>query len=232
MRSHSSSFIAAFLLSVACVSHAGSISYREWSPPDSSVSVVSEKAIINGVPTSIFKFSSDRAPSEIAAFYKEKFGERTLDQKLGRYQTIASMLDHKFYTVQIRPSLSGGADGTVSVADVSSKAQPSKLPDGLQLPMGSQILFSSQNPDMGRMAELYVYATRLSLQETRNMLAASLQRAGYIPDNKPMGDLPKNSAVLFHAANGKEVITTMNRNASGMTLVVMNFVFGPSNDRR
>jgi hypothetical protein len=232
MRRHISTSIAAVLLGMTCVSQAGGISYREWSPPDAAVYIVSEQAIINGLPTSIFKFSSERPPAEIAAFYKDKFGEKALDQKLGRHQTIASMLDQKFYTVQIRQRLSGGVEGTVSVADVSSKAQAPKLPDGLQLPMGSHMLFSSKSPDMGRMAEMYVYGTRLSLQETRNMLVASLQRVGYIQDNKPMGDLPKSSAVLFHAANGKEVITTINRNSSGLTLVVMNFVFGPSNDRR
>jgi hypothetical protein len=232
MHMHRSPFILAVLICVACTVQAGAVSFRELSPPDALVHVVSEQAVINGLPTSIFKFSSADSPEEVAAFYKKKFGDKTLDQKLGQYQTIATMLDHKFYTVQIRPRLSGGADGTVSVADVASKAQAPKLPDGLQLPMGSSMLFSSKSSDMGRMAEMYVYATRMNLQETRRMLSASLQRAGYVQDNRPMADLPKNSAVLSHAANGKEVITTINKNSSGLSLVVMNFVFGPSDERR
>jgi len=232
MHMQRSPFILAILISVACTVQAGAISFRELSPPDSSVQVVSEQAVINGLPTTIFKFSSAHSPAEVAEFYKNKFGDKTLDQKLGRYQTISTMLDQKFYTVQIRPRLSGGADGTVSVADVSSKAQAPKLPDGLQLPMGSSMLFSSKSSDMGRKAEMYVYATRLSLQETRRMLSASLQGAGYLPDNKPMGEVPKNSSVLSYVASGKEVITTINKNSSGLSLVVMNFVSGPSDEKR
>lgn len=232
MHMHPSPFILAVLASVACTVQAGAISFRELSPPDSSVQVVSEQAVINGLPTTIFKFSSTHSPAEVADFYKNKFGDKTLDQKLGRYQTISTMLDQKFYTVQIRPRLSGGADGTVSVADVSSKAQAPKLPDGLHLPMGSSMLFSSKSSDMDRKAEMYVYATRLSLQETRRMLSASLQGAGYVPDHKPMGEVPKNSAVLSYAANGKEVITIINKNSSGLSLVVMNFVSGPSDEKR
>ena len=225
-------FVLVVLISVTCTVQAGAIGFRELSPPHSSVQVVSEQAVINGLPTTIFKFSSAQSPAEIADFYKSKLGNKTLDQKLGRYQTISTLLDQKFYTVQIRPRLSGGADGTVSVADVSSKPQTSKLPDGVNLPMGSHMLFSSINSDMGRRAETYVYATRQSLPETRRTLSASLQGAGYVPDNKPMGEVPKNSAVLSYVANGKEVITTINRNSSGLSLVVMNFVSRPSDEKR
>ncbi|HRH15991.1 MAG TPA: hypothetical protein PLS22_00895 [Aquabacterium sp.] len=232
MHMHRALIILATLISGGSSAQAGITSFRELSPPDALVQVVSEQAVINGLPTTIFKFSSAHSPAEIAEFYKNKFGDKTLNQKLGRYQTIATLLDQKFYTVQIRPRLSGGADGTVSVADVSSKAQTPKLPDGLHLPMGSSMLFSSKNSDMGRKAETYVYATRLSLQETRRVLSASLQGAGYLPDNKPMGEVPKNSAVLSYTANGKEVIATINKNSSGLSLVVMNFVSGPSDERR
>lgn len=184
---------------------------------------VAQSMRINGVPTRIRVFATDKPLAEVLAFYRSRFGERRVETALQGWTVVTQREGDLLYTARLRKSLRG-TEGTVSVADLKEGLANLGRPLGLGLPAGSRLAVEVEMTDPGKQARVVTLTNAASVDANADFFKAELQSRGYRLER----DLPvqrgaaQGRSIWFAAAN-REAILVVSALASG-TSVVLNLI--------
>lgn len=193
-------------------------------PPSASLEWVAQDMVFNGVAMRIQFFRTKAAPTEVLAYYRQRWSEGGkrlyVENRLGPWQTISRASGDYFLTAQIRPGGGGGAEGYLSQRPL--KVPPrSVLGQGFSLPAGSEVVNDIQSEDEGRRARTLLVFNELTVDANAVFFRGTLEREGWTLVSEGRG---RNGARQLVLRKGQDELSLAlaaraGRTAVGATLV-------------
>jgi len=222
--------LVALTVSLAATDLVLAIDVRDFLPQNADFATVTEGTVINGLRTDIYKFGTQSSLADVVEAANKQAGGRIQDKTIGKFRTLSFMEDRRFYTLQLRPRLSVGVDGTIAVANLAERVAQPALPDGLALPVGARVIYWSQSRDDGREATMFVCATRTAASVAAQQFATVLQKRGYQNDDHLTAQ-KANTQVLMYSKGAKQLVSTFRKHEGGLTMVVLNLTVDKRSER-
>jgi hypothetical protein len=196
---------------------------RELMMPDARVSIVAENSLINGVPTTVFKFMVDRSEGEVKDFYKKALGEQIVENKGARSTVLGTMRETQYVTVKIDNAQGAQTEGVVAIADFSKAVARPTLPSGVPPPKDARLVLATESNDLGMNSKLFVYQGKGSVAAAASSLRNSLTGSGYTLFKEQDAREGGGGKVMIFTRQKVDLIATVTAGNDGAS-VVMNFV--------
>lgn len=175
---------------------------------------------INGVPTSVRVFTTNKSLAELLSFYRKRFGEGRVETAFQGWTVITRREDDFLYTARLRRALQG-TEGTVSVADLREGLSNLGHPLGIALPAGSKLAVDVEMTDPGKRARVLTITNGGSVDANAEFFKTELESRGYRMDR----DLPgatggvRGRSIWFSAPN-RAAILVVSAVATGASVVL------------
>ncbi|MEO1767797.1 hypothetical protein [Thiobacter aerophilum] len=184
---------------------------------------IAQSLRINGVPTRVRVFATDKPLAAVLAFYRTRFGARRVETTLKGWTVVSQRQGDLLYTARLRKALRG-TEGTVSVSDLKAGLAHLGRPLGLGLPAGSKLAVDVEMTDPGKRARVVTITNDHSVETNAAFFRAELQSRGYrVERDLPVQRAGTQGRSLWFAAANREAILVVSALASG-TSVVLNLI--------
>ena len=200
--------------------------------PDAKLTWVAPDIAYNGVPMEIRKFDSDQNPQSILGFYRNQWRgtpERpgNIEYNLADWQVIAALRDRCFYTVQVRASAKGGANGMLGVSRVPEKSQVRQAGYGFPMMSGTRVINDIDHHDPGKTARTLLLRNEFSPDTNADFYRRTMGMDGWqviAASAVPTGN--RNAHVLTFRRRLDETTMSIARTGDS-TSVLVNIVAQP-----
>jgi hypothetical protein len=199
----------------AVVAHAESFWPRWQAPTDAHVQSVAPDVVLNGKRSRILQIDSSANVEAMLGFYRQQFGTRRVENKLGQAQIIAAREGEFFHTVQIERSGPGGAKATVITTAASPSLSKSTALHDTQawLPADTKTLQTMESTDGGMRAVTVNAVNTQALQANRDQLLQAMQQRGFrlVREDKPkaVGAGVRDGVSLWLSAGEEQATVTV-----------------------
>jgi hypothetical protein len=213
--------VAAMALAVVNIAVAQTLpaSTKDWpelsAPAGAAVSSVASDVVLNGQRSRILQVDAPSSPEAVLAFYREQFGARRVENKLGDTQVIASQQGSYFHTVQIRRSGLDAAQATLMTTLLGQRPSRSAALNDTQawLPTETRTVQTMEADDAGTRSITLTAVNQQGLQTNRDsVMQAAAQRGFRITreDKLPASAQGLRDGVsLWLAARSEQAIVTV-----------------------
>ena len=153
------------------------------SPPKSSVQWVGDSMRVNGVPTRIMQFQSQRSRSEVIEYYRAYwtggYPTKPVVKPMGNTASVISQRHGPYFmTIKIEDAAQGTSKGLISVAQIAG-SKVSLDPGDLPLIPGAHVVSVVESNDPGKHSREVVIAASQPPSSVAQFYSASLTNDGW-----------------------------------------------------
>ncbi len=211
---------------MAGISHAASV--LAWPNPyiaaDARVSSVGDHININGVPTRIYRFTSESKPAEVVQYFREHIERNFIHPKpnaaLPDQDAFAGRVGNFWVTLQLKQQ------GRQTVGTWS--AIPQFIPDVRQrverppgFPQSAKLIQQVDSFDDGKRSQLAVGTDLSPVDGVAARLEDELQQQGFVKQKTPMANWPSPSDYVATFRKGREeVLATLSQTPGGTSVMI------------
>jgi hypothetical protein len=177
-----SGLIGCALLSTGVV--AEELDCPAFAEPPAKIEIVAPYMIYNGVPMSIKRFDSEKAPSEILAFYRRVWSggppaSLPVENDVDPWKTIGAARGKCYFTVQVQAAGRSGSTGILSMTRAPEK--PRVIGPDKTLPMmtGSTVVNDIEHRDEGKSARTLLLSNSFSPESNADFYRRMLGGQGW-----------------------------------------------------
>jgi hypothetical protein len=204
-------------LSLACSTATAQTPWPAIEAPQGARSVVvAPDVVLNGQRSRIVQVDSAADVDALAEHYRNRFGARRVDNRLGDAQIVAMRDGDFFHTVQVRRlSAAGGAQATIiTTAIAPTPSRSAALKDTQSwLPHGSVMQQTMEATDQGVRSITVSVSNTHSVQRNRDLLLQAMAQRGLrlVRESKsdPTAGMGRESVVMWLAARDENVVATV-----------------------
>ncbi len=193
-------------------------------PPKSSIGIVGNKMIVNGIPMQIRLFSTDRSLQQVIDFYMALWEDDT-DQGLPGYSistalrpwTIISRIEEEYIlTVQVTSDNKRRASGYLSMSpiDPAQRTEPGKDFPRMK---GSMILNDTVSEDSGKNGRNVLLQNSNSIKSNANFYRNHYKRLGWEEITEIPPHQGKQQVLQFRRSN--KHVTLVLKEQAGTTII-------------
>jgi hypothetical protein len=208
--------VFAWLLSLSASVWSKDVDWPELSAPtDAKLTSVAPDVVLNGHRSRIMQVDTQSSPQALLAFYRERFGTRRVENKLGDAQVIASQQGNYFHTVQIRQSGLEMTQATIVTTLLAQKPSRSAALNDTQawLPTDTKTLQTLEAVDAGARSITLTAFNQQSLHTNRGLLVQAAEQRGFriTREDKLPASTPglRDGLSLWLAARSEQAIVTV-----------------------
>jgi uncharacterized glyoxalase superfamily protein PhnB len=208
--------VAALLLGLAGNAWSKDADWPELpAPGGAKLTSVTGGIVLNGHRGRILQVDASGDTQALLAFYREHFGARRVENKIGDTQVIATQQGSYFYTVQVRKSGLDMAQATVMMTLLGQKPSRSTALNDTQswLPTETRTLQTMEADDAGTRSITLTALNRQSLQTNRGLVLEAAEQRGFRltrEDKLPVSTAGARDGVsLWLSARSEQAIVTV-----------------------
>lgn len=184
---------------------------------------VAEKMLVNGIPSKVEYFESDRDMDEVLKFYRKTWQSQYArhagyrEAHVEPWHVISRLEQRHLLTVQARQSSSRSADGYLAVANLDEIDTKTSVAADIPKLAGSKILNQNTSFDPGKKGEVVMLANKFSVAANGQFYLDHYSDRGWgvLQDQ----ELPGARAMAFRRF-GAEVRLVVNKSALGSVVVI------------
>ena len=176
-----------YLLSGLMLSFSATAKPKFPTPPNSNITVISDKMVVNGIPMNIKLFASKESAGEILDYYRRVWPEGTKKQPgytetgaLAPWRILTRVEDGYLMTVQVKPAENNkGSSGYLAI---SKLPQPDKAPDlGKDFPKmrGTHVVNDIQSKDLAKRGRTIMMMNQASVNTNANFYKNYYENLGW-----------------------------------------------------
>ena len=190
-------------------------------PADSSAEWVSRHMVYNGLDMRARRFRSGSTPEQAIAFYREAWGERMVQDQVGRKTVLGHLADGHYVTVEIEPA-GGATRGTVGIMRIPDGPLREPPGHGFARPAGSEVVNDIRYLDTPSPVRTLVLTNRHSPYVNQQFYRQRLAAQGWTP--RPGACAAASSACVadFEKPGGARMRMSIRRDGDARTVVVAN----------
>lgn len=203
--------------------------------------VGSTRMELNGVPTRIRGYVSDRSATELSQWYRQNVSGTWVENRIGTKTILGQKRSAHFVTIELEPMLSNASGNHTKVVAASMALRTAKRSNTqrelsldywtVHLPVQSQVISHIVDHDQGKASLHMVIVNRHSSTVNKHHFQREFGQMGFVMDpifSAPSGQqipppprTPAGEKFLFTGAKG-EAILVLARDESGRSTAVMN----------
>jgi hypothetical protein len=181
-------------------------------PAGARVQAVAPDAVINGNHSRILRIDTRDSAEAILAFYRARFGEKRVENRVQGAQVIAAREGGFFHTVQVKTNAAGRAEITVITTALSEGLQTSAVVSDTEhcLPADSTVLQTLESNDGGVRAVTVTAANSHDVKTNKHHLRSALQGRGFrIVNEEPITQAGRAGSSMWLKGAGEEAMVTV-----------------------
>lgn len=225
-RSGSRQFLTASLLlcSLLCATELSARLADYPTPSWVNFDSVAENMVINGLPSEVYYFSSDRPSEETLNFYRKRWQSHPdyspgyRESQVSQWTILARTESGKLITLQIQNDTESSSLGYFAIADMSATRTLSKT--DVPMPAGSKILNQSITEDGGIKSSVNLISNSLSPEANVDFYLDYYRREGWTNDVHQQ----ENNSVTLIFRRARQEAHLVIRELFGATQIVINTV--------
>jgi hypothetical protein len=180
---HLKRLVACAVLAGACINASSKDS--DWpelaAPAGATMSLVAHDIVLNGHRSRIVQVEAQGGAQELVAHYREQFGARRVENRVGDMQVIATQQGQHFHTVQVRRSGLDAAQATVVTTLIGPKPLRSAALNDTQawLPTETKTLQTLEADDAGARSITVTAFNQQAMHTNRGLLLQAAEQRGF-----------------------------------------------------
>jgi hypothetical protein len=150
-------------------------------PAGAHVQQVAGDLVVNGQHSHVSRLDMAGTEDAVLEFYRNRFGARRVENRVGDARVIAARQGDCFVTVRVQSPLAGEVQATIIATRIGGALSHSKvtLETEAMLPAGSAVLQTQESDDNGVPALMLMAANRVGVQANRDALVDQLRARGF-----------------------------------------------------
>ena len=213
------------LLIVLSVSNTAHAAPKEFPTPSWLNSVqVSEKMIINGIPSLVQHFEAYNTIDELLDFYRKQWENNTgyREAEVAPWFVISRLDGPYLYTVQVQQEGAFSIRGYLAIADLKAMKKTLKNDNVVPKMSGSKIINDVTSFDPGKKGRTLMLANKYSVASNSNFYRNYYLERGWAT---LMDSNSEEAFILVFKKQNEEAHLVIN-NIQGSTQIVMNIIEG------
>lgn len=212
---------AALLLSAAALAAPAS-----RLPEGLAVTRVAESLVVDGIPTSLWRFSGDEDPDALAHRLRRQWradsNEQLFEQRMADGLAISQKVGEYWYTAKLKRTSFNRVEGTLAATTVFREGKPAKTPLPFELPAGMRVAQHTRSFDHGLTGDLWLLEGGQSVQSSAARIEAGIKRLGGVrdPQVRYPGSPQQAYAAMFTSGDSQWSVTVERRSEG--TFAVLN----------
>lgn len=167
---------------------------------------------VNGLPMDIRVAVLPESPQQVAAQFRNAWGEPLLSQRDGSSVALSRALKAHFLTVQLSPADGGHTRAVVSAVSLDALREPGPANRPVPMPAGSQLITDTQSRDLDTVSRYLVYANQSSLTVNRDYLVQSMAGQQLQLQREQQAALPQGEGLmLMFTGPSAEAVAVLHR---------------------
>ncbi|KGI78938.1 hypothetical protein [Oleiagrimonas soli] len=188
-------------------------------PDGTRTAYVDRHIVYNGLDMQAQVFRSSEKPDALIAFYRRRWGDKVVVNRLGAYQVVGHMQGDYFMTIQLR-GLGSGSEGRIGIVDVVHVPKHPVLGKGLPIPIGSKVFNDIRYPDDPIPARTVAMRNAFSPRQNDSYFREHLEADHWKPDGRSQCDDRRCTA--RYARGDSRMLVVSLRGDDGYSQVVLN----------
>jgi hypothetical protein len=188
--------------------------------------LIADSMVINGLPSVVHYFETDRKLEELLEFYRQRWDESAAEKagyreaEVGPWHVISKIDGQYLLTVQAQQKDSFTTKGYLAIGDLSAVQKKKDPGKGVPKMSGSKIVNDLVSNDPGKKGRTMVIANGFSVSSNTDYYRNYYLSRGW---GQLMDQGSNEAQVLAFTRFGKEAHLVINK-AGGSTMVVMNLI--------
>ncbi|MET0068870.1 MAG: hypothetical protein ABW096_02455 [Candidatus Thiodiazotropha sp.] len=198
-------------------------------PPGSKMTYVGE-VVHNALPLEILQFTSNNSPTEILAFYKQRWSDVTsgkdnvpsyIEKHVGNWAILSKMEVSKSVVVQLKKVSDGTTEGFISVADLAKREEPGRWVTEFPRMDGSELFSNTMSSDKDRQAYTLIFLNDNSVSENNEFYLMSMEAQGWRLSRNGTKD---NISIFYFLMDNWYCDLTLSKADDGKSVIMVNLV--------
>lgn len=198
-------------------------------PPGSKMTYVGE-VVHNALPMEILQFTSHYSPTEILAFYKQRWSDVTsgkdnvpsfIEKHVSNWAILSKVEASKSVVVQLKKLSDGTTEGFISIADLSNIEKPGRWVTEFPRMDGSELFSNTVSNDKGRRAYTLIFLNDNSVTENNEFYLTSMDAQGWRLSRSGAKD---NISILYFLMDNWYCDLTLSKTDDGKSVILANLV--------
>ncbi len=187
---------------------------------------VAQNMVINGLPSVVYYFETNRNMEELLDFYRQKWDESAekragyREAKAGPWHVISRLEGRYLFTVQAQQKDSFTTKGYLAIGDLQAIDRHNEPGKGVPKMNGSKVINDLTSYDPGKKGRTLMIANNFSVSGNSDYYRNYYLSRGW---GQLIDQAGENSQVLAFGRSGEEAHLVIS-NAGGSTMVVMNLI--------
>jgi hypothetical protein len=198
-------------------------------PPDAEVTYVGD-VIQNGIPLQMKQLRADYPVQELLAYYKQRWADihdhednvpPYMEKQVGPWWVLSKMEGACSVVIQVKETDAGGAQGFISVSDLSREKGVSALVEEFPRPESSQLVSSTESNDNGKYTVTLVITSDVSVEQGADYYRHEMLDLGW---RIQRDDSTQEAVMLYFAKSGQQCEIALSRSENGNTILFANLM--------